>query len=91
MRKINKAGRLKYFSKMTSIALNNFKNNFCKGKESNVAMRKRVLLIIFVWKLFDVSCFRVILVKLFFIKYSFQLSFFFELTVHETGKLVPFF
>ena len=42
MRKINKAGRLKYLSKMTTIAPNNFKNNFCKGKENNVAMRNEL-------------------------------------------------
>ena len=48
IRKVNKVGKSKCLLKMTSIALNNFKNNFfkCKEKckENNVAMRKRVLL-----------------------------------------------
>ena len=52
-------------------------------------MRKQILLITFVLKLFDVFCFRVILAKssLFFIVYSFKLLLFFEMHVHETGKL----
>ena len=44
IRKVNKACKLKYLSKITYIALNNFKNNFCEGKENNFPMRKRVLL-----------------------------------------------
>ena len=52
-------------------------------------MRKQILLITFVLKLFDVFCFRVILAKssVFFIVYSFKLLLFFEMHVHETGKL----
>ena len=53
-------------------------------------MRKQVLLIIFMLRLFDGSFFRVIFAKLFFKRYLFQLSIFFEVTVHETRKLALF-
>ena len=73
-------------TKMTSIA---FEITFVKIKKNNVAMRKKIRLITFVLKLFDVFCFRVILAKssLFFKVYSFKLLLLFEMHVHETGKL----
>ena len=62
------------------------KITFVKIRKNNVAITKQILLLIFVLRLFDFFCFRVISAKLFLMKYSFQLLLFYELPVSETGK-----